>query len=136
MRLGGVPVRDALLEQLRGRVGMVTQDVQIFNASIRDNLSFFDRSLPDERLRAVIDEVGLSHWLAAQPQGLDTEIAAGGLSPGEAQLLAFARLFLADPGLVILDEEHPNLPLPVRHARSPWESAVRQFPASTGPSWR
>ncbi|HEY7268874.1 MAG TPA: ABC transporter ATP-binding protein, partial [Dehalococcoidia bacterium] len=109
VRLGGVPVRGAVLDQLRGRVGMVTQDVQIFDASVRDNLTFFDERVPDERLLAVIEDIGLGRWLAGQPRGLDTRIAAGGLSAGEAQLLAFARLFLSDPGLVILDEASSRL---------------------------
>jgi ATP-binding cassette subfamily B protein len=88
---------------------MVTQDVQIFDATIRDNLTFFDASVPDERLLGVIDDIGLGGWFAAQPRGLDTRISASGLSAGEAQLLAFARLFLADPGLVILDEASSRL---------------------------
>jgi ATP-binding cassette, subfamily B, bacterial len=109
VRLGGTPVRDTPLEQLRGRVGMVTQEVQIFNATIRDNLTFFDPTVPDARLLAVIAEMGLGSWFASQPDGLDTVIASGGLSAGEAQLLAFARLFLRDPGLVILDEASSRL---------------------------
>lgn len=88
---------------------MVTQDVQIFNATVRENLAFFDATVSDERLLGVIEEIGLTSWLATQPAGLDTQIAAGGLSAGESQLLAFARLFLADPGLVILDEASSRL---------------------------
>jgi ATP-binding cassette subfamily B protein len=109
VRLGGIPIASAKLEELRDRVGMVTQDVQIFDASIRDNLAFFDRSIPDDALLAVVEEVGLGAWLAAQPRGLDSQISDSGLSAGEAQLLAFARLFLADPGLVILDEASSRL---------------------------
>ncbi len=67
--LGGVRLPQMLLDELRGRVGMVTQDVQIFNASIRDNLAFFDRSIPDERLLAVIEDIGLGRWFASQAQG-------------------------------------------------------------------
>jgi ABC-type multidrug transport system fused ATPase/permease subunit len=88
---------------------MVTQDVQVFNSSIRDNLSFFDGSVPDEKLVQVLSDIGLGGWFEAQPEGLDTELSAGGLSAGEAQLLAFGRLFLADPGLVILDEASSRL---------------------------
>ncbi len=109
LRLGDVAIREARLDDLRGRVGMVTQDVQIFNATVRENLAFFDATVSDERLLGVIEEIGLTSWLATQPSGLDTQIAAGGLSAGEAQLLAFARLFLADPGLVILDEASSRL---------------------------
>jgi ABC-type multidrug transport system fused ATPase/permease subunit len=59
----------------------------------------------------VLDALGLAGWLRALPDGLDTPLAAGGggLSAGEAQLLAFARVFLGDPGLVILDEASSRL---------------------------
>ncbi|HNT76389.1 MAG TPA: ABC transporter ATP-binding protein [Anaerolineae bacterium] len=111
IRLGDVDVRAPTLETLRRRVGMVTQDVQLFQASVRDNLTFFDSTIPDARIHAVIADLELSDWYAALPDGLDTEIEAGGrsLSAGEAQLLAFARVFLRDPGLVILDEASSRL---------------------------
>ena len=97
-------------ESLRGRIGMVTQDVELFQASVRDNLTLFDEALPDERLLAVLAEVGLAQWLAGLPAGLDTHLeGSGSLSAGEAQLLSFARVFLADPGLVILDEASSRL---------------------------
>jgi ABC-type multidrug transport system fused ATPase/permease subunit len=90
---------------------MVTQDVQLFNASVRDNLTFFNRTIDDARLLQVIDTVGLSMWYQALPSGLDTMLGADGqgLSAGEAQLLAFARVFLKDPGLVIFDEASSRL---------------------------
>jgi ABC-type multidrug transport system fused ATPase/permease subunit len=90
---------------------MVTQDVQLFRASVRDNLTFFDRSIPDEHILAVLAELGLAAWLAHLPQGLDTELETEGasLSAGEAQLLAFTRVFLKNPGLVILDEASSRL---------------------------
>ncbi len=111
VRLGGVDLRAAGLDDLRRHVGLVTQDVQLFNAPVRDNLTFFDRAIPDERVLAVLADLGLSGWLAALPAGLDSELAAGndGLSAGQAQLLALARLFLKDPGLVILDEASSRL---------------------------
>ncbi len=78
---------------------------------MRDNLTFFDRSISDERIRAVIEELELADWYQALPDGLDTQLGAGGqgLSAGEAQLLAFTRVFLRDPGLVILDEASSRL---------------------------
>ncbi len=103
--LGAVSLRAARLAELRQRVGMVTQDVQLFNGTIRDNLTFFNRSIPDEQIIRVLTELGLQAWFASLPNGLDQELrAGGGLSVGEAQLAAFARLFLKWPGLVILDE--------------------------------
>src|SRR5262245_47879703 len=108
--LGGVDARAARLDVLRRRVGVVTQDVQLFHATVRENLTFFDRALPDERILSALDDLGLRPWLESLPDGLDTELEAGsGLSAGEGQLLAFARLFLTDPGLVILDEASSRL---------------------------
>ena len=106
IRLGDVAIRGARLGELRRHVGMVTQDVQLFNATVRDNLAFFNRSIADERILQALHDLGLDAWFRSLPRGLDTELEAGGggLSAGEAQLLAMARLFLADPGLVILDE--------------------------------
>jgi ABC-type multidrug transport system fused ATPase/permease subunit len=99
------------LQQLRAKVALVTQDVQLFQASVRDNLTFFNRFIPDHRILAVIEELGLSNWYAALPQGLDTKLETGGrgLSAGEGQLLAFTRVFLRDPSLVILDEASSRL---------------------------
>jgi ATP-binding cassette, subfamily B, bacterial len=111
VRLGGVDCREARLHHLRRRVAMVTQDVQLIKASVRDNLTFYDRSVPDEQIVVALEELGLGEWLRALPQGLETvlESGGGGCSAGEAQLLAFARLLLADPGLVILDEASSRL---------------------------
>ena len=109
--LGGVDVREPKLMNLRERVAIVTQDVQLFQASVRDNLTFFDRSVPDGQIRAVIEELELADWYQSLPDGLDTKLETGGrsLSAGEAQLLAFTRVFLRDPGLVVLDEASSRL---------------------------
>ncbi len=104
-------VRDIPLDMLRQQVGMVTQNIQLFHASVRDNLTFFDREIPDARILEVIHALGLGAWYASLEDGLDTELESGGggLSAGEAQLLAFTRIFLKDPGLVILDEASSRL---------------------------
>jgi ATP-binding cassette subfamily B protein len=111
IRLQGLDIRQIPLSQLRDRIGMVTQDVQLFKASIRDNLAFFDRSIDDERITRALKELHLWDWVQARPQELAASLAAGGqgLSAGEAQLLAFGRVFLKDPGLVILDEASSRL---------------------------
>jgi ATP-binding cassette subfamily B protein/ATP-binding cassette subfamily C protein len=111
IRLDGVDIRDTALADLRGRIGMVTQDVQLFQASIRDNLALFDQAIDNRRIERALEELGLLEWVRALPEGLDTKLGAGGLglSAGEAQLLAFARVFLRDPGLVILDEASSRL---------------------------
>jgi ATP-binding cassette subfamily B protein len=111
VRINGTDVRDPRLYDLRRRVSMVTQDVQLFQASVRDNLTFFNRDIPDERILEVIEDLELGDWYRSLPKGLDTRLETGGrgLSAGQAQLLAFARVFLHDPGLVILDEASSRL---------------------------
>ena len=109
VRLGGVNLRHARLEPLRARVGLVTQDVQLFEASLRDNITFFDPDISDGRLLAVLEALGLKPWLERLPNGLDTKISGSSLSAGEAPLLALARVFLKDPGLLILDEPSSRL---------------------------
>jgi len=110
VELDGEDIRTATLAELRGRIGLVTQEVQLFDASVRDNATLFDPSIPDARVVEVLTDLGLGPWLARQPKGLETVLTAGGgLSAGEAQLLAFARVFLKDPGLVVLDEASSRL---------------------------
>ena len=102
----GLPTWDVQLAELRARVGMVTQDVQLFRASVRDNLTFFNDTIDDRRLLEVLERLELKDWLDSLPDGLDTllESGSGGLSAGQGQLLAFTRIFLNDPGVVVLDE--------------------------------
>jgi ATP-binding cassette subfamily B protein len=120
IRVGGVDLREAKLEDVRSRATLVSQDVQLFHARVRENVTFFDPTIDDARITAVLERIGLGGWLRALPHaggdGLDSEMLAGGLSAGEAQLLAFARVFLRDPGLVILDEASSRLdPATERH---------------------
>jgi ATP-binding cassette subfamily B protein len=103
-------IRAARQSDLRRRIGLVTQEVQLFHATVRDNLTLFDHTVSDEKIVQVVHELGLGGWLAELPNGLDTALAANSsLSAGQAQLLAFARVFLVDPGLVILDEASSRL---------------------------
>ncbi len=107
--IGNRDVRDLSLSGLRRAVGVVTQDVQLFAASVQDNLTFFDRSITDEALLSALAAAGLERWI--DRLGLDTPLGTGGkgLSAGEAQLLAFARVFVQDPRVVILDEPSSRL---------------------------
>ena len=109
--LGGHDLRTLALDDVRRSVGMVTQDVQIFQASVRDNLTFFNPTIPDEAIVEALHTLGLTRWYNALPHGLDTRLDSGGrsLSAGEAQLLAFTRVLLKNPGLVILDEASSRL---------------------------
>jgi ATP-binding cassette subfamily B protein len=111
VQLNNTDIRQARLVELRRRVALVTQDVQLFEATVRDNLTFFDHSVSDERIHAVIAELGLEDWFADLPAGLETRLEQGShsISAGEAQLLALTRVFLRNPGLVILDEASSRL---------------------------
>jgi ABC-type multidrug transport system fused ATPase/permease subunit len=107
--LDGVDLAGVHPGALRRAVGLVTQDVQLFRASVRDNLTFFDETMTDEEIMGVLDNAGLGDWI--RQIGLDTTLgsAGSGLSAGESQLLAFARVFLQDPGVVLLDEPSSRL---------------------------
>jgi ABC-type multidrug transport system fused ATPase/permease subunit len=117
IRLGNRDLREARLADLRTAIGMVTQDVQLFHATVRDNLTFFDQSYDDTRIIQALTTLGMRSWYEELPDGLDTMLAAngGGLSAGEAQLLAFARVFLKDPAVVILDEASSRLDPATEH---------------------
>jgi len=111
IEINGGDVRDASLEVLRRSIAIVTQDVQLFRASVRDNLTFFDRSISDKQILKTLEELELGDWVHLLPEGLNTQLDTGSrsLSAGEAQLLAFTRVFLRNPGLVILDEASSRL---------------------------
>jgi len=104
--VGGHPVTDVKLRDLRCAVRMVPQEVQLFQATIRDNVRLFDSGIDDARIHEALGALGLEDWVSTLPRGLDTQLEAGGggLSAGQGQLLSLARAFLADPGVVILDE--------------------------------
>ncbi|HET7578659.1 MAG TPA: ABC transporter ATP-binding protein [Bacillales bacterium] len=107
--LDGVDLRQAKLKSVRSMVGFVTQDVRIFEATLRDNLTFFEEGISDRYLLQVLETLGLKPWVNHLPQGLETVISASSLSAGEAQLLSLARVFMKDPGLIILDEASSRL---------------------------
>ncbi len=111
IKINNADVREHHLESLRRDIAIVTQDVQLFKASVRENLTFFDRTILDEKIIATLEDLELGDWYASLPQGLDSVLETGSrsLSAGEAQLLAFTRVFLKNPGLVILDEASSRL---------------------------
>ncbi|VAW33714.1 Heterodimeric efflux ABC transporter, permease/ATP-binding subunit 1 [hydrothermal vent metagenome] len=121
--LDGIDVASVGLSDLRRHIGMVTQEVQLFEATVRDNLTLFrnydpaKKPIADAQILAAIETLGLGEWLAELPDGLDTVLKTGGqgLSAGEAQLLAFTRVFLRDPQLVILDEASSRLDPATEH---------------------
>ena len=111
VEIGGVSVRETPLRELRRRIGLVTQEVQLFHASVRENLTLFDRKIQDSRILETIESLGLREWFDSLEHGLDTQLTPGGeqVSAGEAQLLAFARVFLRDADIVIMDEASSRL---------------------------
>lgn len=109
--VGEVPVGEVSVRDLRRRVAYVTQDVQLFDASLRENLTLFDESIDDARILGAFSQLELREWLATFGGRLDARLSGseGGLSAGEAQLIALVRAFLRDPGLIVLDEATSRL---------------------------
>src|SRR5699024_7117139 len=109
--LNGVDLRDAAAQDIHNRVGMVTQDSHLFHTSIRENLTLGHRQVDDERIWQVLDHARLAQVVRHMPDGLDTVVGERGyrLSGGERQRLAIARLLLAAPEAVILDEATASL---------------------------
>lgn len=92
--------------EITKNIAYITQDVQIFTATIRDNITMFKDDIEDEDILKVIYDLGFKEWYEGLSNGLDTNLQMGirSLSAGEAQLLAFVRVFLKNPKLIILDE--------------------------------
>jgi ATP-binding cassette, subfamily B, bacterial len=111
IRLNGVELREIRLAEQRVRTALVSQDVRIIRGTVRENITLFDDSVPAQRLAQVLEDLGLGDWLRSLPDGLDTMLSPGGrgISAGEAQLLALARVFLTSPALVVLDEASSRL---------------------------
>jgi ATP-binding cassette subfamily B protein len=101
--LGGVPIADIPLAELRRRVALVPQEVELFEGTIRDNVTLFDPGPTDADVEQALRHVGLGGLVET---GIDRPLGAGGsgLSAGQAQLLALARVWLRNPDLVVLDE--------------------------------
>lgn len=103
VELGGIDARQVPLAAIRSRTALVPQEVELFAGSIRDNVTLFDPTPTDEAVIDALRRVGLDRLAAT---GIGRQLGPGGtgLSAGEAQLLALARVWLRDPDLVVLDE--------------------------------
>jgi ABC-type multidrug transport system fused ATPase/permease subunit len=104
--VGGAPLVDLPLEELRGHVALVTQEHHVFLGTLRENLALARPDATDDQIRAALAAVDALDLLQALPDGLDTEIGGGAhlVTPAQAQQLALARLVLADPHTLVLDE--------------------------------
>jgi len=112
--LDGTDLRKLTQEELRHEVVMVTQENFMFEGSVADNIRFGRPDATDEEVRAAARAVGADQFIDQLPQGYDTDVAkrGGRLSAGQRQLVAFARAFLADPKVLILDEATSSLDIP------------------------
>ncbi len=104
--VGGVGMTELPLDELRKQVALVTQEHHVFVGTLRDNLSMARPSASDSELLDALEAVDAREWAEALPDGLDTRVGSGqlALTPAQAQQLALARLVLADPHTLVLDE--------------------------------
>ncbi len=114
VRLDGVDLRELSEVDLRRAVVMVTQENFLFAGSVADNIRFGRPDATDAEVQAAAQAIGAHEALAALPLGYDTDVRKRGsrLSAGQRQLVAFARAFLADPAVLILDEATSSLDIP------------------------
>jgi ATP-binding cassette, subfamily C, bacterial len=116
--VGGVPVVDLGPEQLRRQVVLVTQEHHVFLGTVRENLLIAEPDATDEELWSALTAVGADGWVRELPDGLDSPLGEGGsrTDGSQAQQLALARVVLADPHTLILDEATALLdPTTARH---------------------
>ncbi len=110
IRVGGRELPSTRLSAIRQRIAIVTQNVQLIHGTLRDNLALFNPNISDEYILSVISDLGLWDWFKTTLVDLNTHLdSRGGLSSGEAQLVAFIRIALRNPGVVILDEATSRL---------------------------
>ncbi|MGH3676569.1 MAG: ABC transporter ATP-binding protein [Mycobacterium sp.] len=112
--LDGIDLRDLSQSELRRHVVMVTQENFMFDGTVADNIRFGRPDATDAQVREAAAAVGADRFIAELPDGYDTDVAkrGGRLSAGQRQLVAFARAFLADPAVLILDEATSSLDIP------------------------
>ena len=104
--VGGVRLVDLPMERLRREVVLVTQEHHVFVGTVRDNLALAAPQATDAEYRAAVEAVGATGWIDSLPAGLDTVVGSGGhpVGPAHAQQIALARIVLADPHTLVLDE--------------------------------
>jgi ATP-binding cassette subfamily B protein len=114
VRLDGVDVRDLASADLRRAVVMVTQEAYLFSGSVRENIALGRPDAAQAEIEAAARAVGAHGFILDMPDGYDTDVnkRGGRVSAGQRQLLSFARAFLADPAVLVLDEATSSLDMP------------------------
>lgn len=114
VRLDGIDVRDLSSTDLRRAVVMVTQEAYLFSGSVRENIALGRPGASQEEIEAAARAVGAHEFVMEMPDGYDTDVnkRGGRVSAGQRQLLSFARAFLADPAVLVLDEATSSLDMP------------------------
>jgi ATP-binding cassette, subfamily B, bacterial len=111
LTFGGVDLRDATLESLRRRIVMLPQEGHLFSGTIADNVRLADPGASDEDVAQALERIGARERFESLPDGLETDVQTRGLrlSAGERQLVGIARVALADPAVIVLDEATSSL---------------------------
>jgi ABC-type multidrug transport system fused ATPase/permease subunit len=128
IEVGGVPLIELPLGDLRGEVALVTQEHHVFGGTLRENATLGRPDADDSEILAALTAVDAGEWVSALPDGLSTQVGSGALelSSPQAQQLALARLVLADPRILVLDEATSLLdPRAARHLERSLSAVMR-----------
>ena len=131
IRINGVPIEETDLGELRGRIAMLEQDTLLINASIADNIALGKPDATREEIRGAARRAGLDDFIQTLPEGYDTQMGqmSARLSGGERQRVGIARVLLADPDVVVMDE--PTSSLDVLHEKELLKTLREQYRGKT-----